>query len=79
MTKFKIEKGVPMPIVKLDLGPWKMLEIGESYFFPCEKDRRALIAGRILSTARAANIKSTWDGKLSTRRTPDGVRIWRIK
>ena len=75
MTEFKIEKNVKIPERGKDLGPWRELKIGESYFIPCGPEKAGSVAGRVLGFAR----RSKWEGKLTTSQIHDGVRVWRIK
>jgi hypothetical protein len=68
----KIEKNVPMPILRRSY-PWADMEINDSVFFDDEPK------GTQSKPAIGANV---WGGrnnaKFSARKEGNGVRIWRV-
>ena len=69
-----IEKGIPFPARQSKSAEFiaavKLMEIGDSFIY--RKDGGGL--GTLISAARH-HLKY----KMSFRKTPDGVRVWRIK
>lgn len=80
--KYKIERGISPPSPnrvgpgKPARYPWRELKVGESFLIPCTTPaEHSYYASQVLQSARSAK----WDGKLTTRSGPNGVRVWRIK
>lgn len=82
--KIEIEKGVPIP--NKDAGrvryPFGELKIEESFFVPAKSKRKEDInslqrnMGSLIAQWRRNNDLTR---KFATRRTEDGVRVWRIE
>lgn len=70
MTRYKIEKGVPIPESNAQY-PWKEMEVGDSFTVPIEKKRR-------LESARYAWGKR-YGKKFTVKAEGDKARIWRIE
>ena len=70
---YKIEDGVPIPALRTAQAkyPWRLLEVGQSFFVPDK-------TGRQLSTACVAARKST-GFQFAVRTVDGGCRIWRTK
>lgn len=72
MSKFVIEKAVPLPKRKVSEDHRKLLtkmEPGDSFFVP-QRDQKE--GNRIRAAARYHNIK------LAIRAEGDGMRVWRL-
>lgn len=83
-NEIKIEKGVPMPKadacrIRYPLGE---LKIEDSFFVPAKSKRKEDITslqrnmGSLIAQWRRNNDLTR---KFATRRTEDGVRVWRIQ
>lgn len=80
MSEFVIEKNVPIPENAGHKGnhspyPFAGMEIGDSFFVPCEKGRDHRVSAAAANYARRKHAGK----KFSTRRTSTGVRCWRIQ
>lgn len=80
---YKVERNVPLPDPMLLGGgaprkyPWLEMEVGDSFFVPCDAESIGRISVRLRSAA-AKNL--TLNGrKFAGRRFADGVRVWRVK
>ena len=66
--KFKIEKGIAMPIARRHSDyPWLQMKIGDSFL--TDRQRRS----NLYNSARASGIK------VSIRNEGDGIRVWRVE
>lgn len=69
----EIDKDIPVPEQKPGGGarkyPWLEMDVGDSFIFP---DKRAN------AHANAWHASIRYGRKFSVRRTPEGLRIWRI-
>ena len=71
---FEIEKGVEIPKNSaLALYPFKTMDVGDSFFVPCDADQREKVQRTISQCARRRQPL-----KFVTRQLADGVRCWRI-
>ena len=75
MTTIKIDRGVPMPEFpghsgRTDFYPWKKMEVGDSFLHSGNK----LAAHMLVSVTN----KRFAPKRFSSRKTPDGYRIWRV-
>jgi len=74
---FKKDSGLPVPWRFTDRCPWDALNVGDSFFVPCQDIAEQ--SNRQSSAQSAARHRSI---KLVTRRVKEGgkmgVRIWRI-
>ena len=75
---FEIEKGIE--ITKSENNgtidykyPFNLMDIGDSFFVPCEKSGTAILQRNISQLARNRRPK-----KFTVRRLEGGVRCWRI-
>jgi len=68
----KIVKGVPIPRIRY---PWKKMEVGDSFLFPKEISHPQV--GSIV--AKATKRYSRMGCKYVTRKTDEGIRVWRVK
>lgn len=81
---FKIEKGIPLqslpPRPRKELYPFAKMEIGDSFFIPCNNRAQAI--------QKSYSIKSSLKQRQKTFNSPievqtfydeTGVRCWRIK
>ena len=82
---YKIEKNIPIPsIPKKNLlkYPFNEMEIGDSFFVPwSEEEKKSKLRMQrkrtsILGSAR--NLKSN-KIKIKTRKSEDGIRIWKVE
>lgn len=75
MTNIKIDKNIPIPPSKLGEGggkyPWSEMEVGDSFLWPSEKQQKQASALAV-ATGRRLN------KRFATRKTPEGVRVWRV-
>jgi hypothetical protein len=73
---FEIEKGVE--IIKLrgrdSKYPFRLMDIGDSFFVPCEKGKKEAVQRSLSQCARHSKPL-----KFITRQLDDGVRCWRSK
>lgn len=78
----EIEKNVPLPDVTMPTSrkyPFPDMEAGDSFALPCASKDAAAVAQRCRHAARAYITRNKHQPlKFSTRRTPEGVRCWRI-
>lgn len=81
MTKFEIEKGIPMPEKqKKKTGaaakyPWEQMEVGDSFFIPNPPTQAN---GRFTSMYAVAS-KRYAPKRFEQRQENGGLRIWRVK
>lgn len=69
-----IDRGIPMPKrPSAQKYPWRKLEVGESFFVPCEGKRIQEFQSQTWNAGRAHN------RKFATRRENGGIRVWRIE
>lgn len=78
---YPIESGIPMPVRSHELTfrkyPWRTLELDQSFMVPCVKDKQDDLSNSLTSNRRYAEKQTGF--KFATRRTPDGIRVWRTK
>lgn len=79
MENFKIEKGIEMPNKKENKYPFLKMEVGDSFFVPCEKIKVNKTSCSIHSLAKANCKRANLDYKFTVSGSENGVRIWRIK
>jgi hypothetical protein len=71
-TFIPLETQVPMPAQRSFVRyPWRVMQVGESFLFPPD------VTNPSMRTA-IANRRHP-DKKFVTRKTPSGVRCWRVK
>ena len=81
MEKYKIEKGIQLPDRAFGFGqrkyPFAEMEPGDSFFVPCEDDKkkRTALRNSIMGSCRR---KKGW-GKFATRNVKGGIRVWRVE
>ena len=73
-TMIKIDKNIELKSVKFKFGPLPFadLNIGDSFLIPGLKS-----TAQISSTVQAHKFKTGFT--FTSRRCPEGVRIWRVK
>lgn len=79
----EIEKGIPVPAPHCGRPrkyPWRDIEVGESFFIPCDKESRNRVQCSMLGMCR----RSRANGKRFTTRSvveqgKSGIRVWRIE
>ena len=73
---FEIEKGIEIGKLRgKDVSyPFKMMDIGDSFFVPCEKGKTEAVQRSVSQCARHRK-----PFKFATRQLEDGVRCWRIE
>lgn len=87
---FEIERGVQIPVVSGRSGqrvqyPFASMSIGDSFFVPCESDKKALasLRSRILHAASVHRDDQQADFAATTRIVEKdgrrGVRVWRVE
>lgn len=80
-TLLDIEQGIEVPprkcalIGKSPVYPFKFMNVGDSFFVPCEDNKRSRKQSTILQAARRA--PEGW--KYVTRQVDGGVRCWRAE
>ena len=79
MSKYKIQKGVPIPdpnipVTKTTKYPWKDMEVGDSFLVP-NKDKDTVHA--LQNAARLSGKKHNRD--YITRKLDKGIRCWRTR
>lgn len=83
-TVYVIEKNIPIPPSKGGAGPrlngqpFRTLAVGDSVLFP--KSAATVSVAKLQSSvsARARYYANQYGMNFTTRRVPDGVRLWRI-
>ena len=77
MSKYKIEKNIPVPCASNKGGllkyPWPEMEVGDHIFVPGKK------TGDIMAASRGWSKRNAPGWKFTARAVDGGVRIWRIK
>lgn len=76
-TNYKIEKDVPVPISKRSVYPFRAMEIGDSILVD-ENYSRELMS-KYNNAARNFCRKAKLDWNFITRKTDEGIRVWRVK
>ena len=75
----QIDKNIPIPPAghsgKRSFYPFRELEIGDSFLVPYNSEKPYATQTRL--TTRAA-YHERYGFKYTTRRTPEGVRVWRV-
>jgi hypothetical protein len=82
-----IDKGIPIPAWTVPKNgrpsgsrtrrPWSIMEVGDSFFQPCEPDRIYRTQGTLSTTASHTAARLGW--RFETRIVDGGVRVWRTK
>lgn len=67
-----IESDIPMPEGR-SAYPFSQMEVGQSFFMPCEEKDAKRIAGNARNAARRFP-----DRKFTSRVMENGVRVWRV-
>ena len=79
-SEFKIEKGIPAPLsAEMAIRrryPLAEMQSGDSFLVPLNGESREVVRQRLTQACAYANRK--WGFKLCTRKTDDGIRVWRI-
>lgn len=86
---YKVEENVPMPPRGKSTGnptgswpkyPFPLMNVGESFFVPCDFTVRSRRQGSLKTAALAWTEKRLLNWKFVTRsvEVPSGVRIWRV-
>lgn len=83
---FKIEKGVPLPVVKggrraCEDYPFSQMGMGDSFYVPspgADNAKLQLLRGRILHHASQRRNEEQADFAVTTRVEGEGVRCWRV-
>ena len=72
--KIKIEKRIPLPpkYQERSVYPWRQMRVGDSFLFP--RGRKLEIARRQAQVAGRATKR-----QFIVRKTPKGIRCWRVK
>jgi hypothetical protein len=65
----RIDRGIPIPSAYKCKYPWKELEIGDSFLMDGAPRQ---VANAVSRAGRA------YGRKFSTRKTREGVRVWRV-
>ncbi len=76
MDDIKVDKGVPMPEatpLKRKL-PFEQLEVGDSFLYSTKTGRKVQGAARGICRKWSDKLGTTY----ATRRTEEGIRIWRL-
>jgi hypothetical protein len=74
----KIDKNVPIPAIgKQDKYPFAEMQIGDSFFLPCDSKNEYKIRGQVLHHAKL-RLKTTPDFAITTRKCDGGLRVWRV-
>lgn len=75
MTEFTIDKNVPMPKPRRPASkyPFKELDVGDSVLFSGSDHSGRFFLGALYRAQRETGRKFT------TRKTPEGFRVWRIE
>jgi hypothetical protein len=83
-TSVKIEKNVPIPNHRGsrygDL-PFEHLQVGESFFVPYpsgETNKQVLFNFQAGISGHSKTVGLRMNRKFTTRKVPDGVRVWRM-
>lgn len=78
-AEFTIETGIPLPSLgrppgsgRKSIYPFMLLEIGDSFFFACDKRKHKTV----MACAHASGKR--YGRKYAGRAVADGVRVWRI-
>jgi len=83
---FEIEKNIPLPVRALESEfPFAQLDVGDSFHVPLNATGATLEEIKKANSSRASAIAGIGartakllGRKFSTRRTPEGVRFWRV-
>jgi len=82
--QYQIEPNLPIPVPRGALlppceFPYASMKVGDSFLVPAtngERYRRQIDASNAARDWRKRTRKTTF--KITTRQTPEGVRVWRI-
>jgi hypothetical protein len=75
---FEIEKDIPVPPARNKVTyPFADMEVGDSFFVPCDPDGVLKTERRV--SAAAAQYRRRMSVKFVTRREETGVRVWRAE
>lgn len=82
MSQFKVEKGISLPMAHSKGAIWDYpfdsMEVGDSFFVPCEREDRNRKCTRVRSHAKNFMLAHR-DVDFQYHLTKDGVRCWRVK
>jgi hypothetical protein len=74
---FPIEKGVAVPATRSEgKYPFRVMEIGDSFFVPCEEAVRVARAHTIKTAAKKFRAPGQW--RFVVRSVPAGIRVWKV-
>lgn len=70
---YEIEKGIPAPSPQGERCkyPFRKMEVGDSFFVPCEH-------GNAIELAVRASARPRDEKKFTVSRVEGGVRVWRV-
>lgn len=76
MSNYKVEKGVPMP--SKSCFPFGEMEVGDSFLIPLDGNSVHKTQMKVIQAARSysSSIKGIFN--IKTRKTEEGVRVFRI-
>lgn len=71
--KIVVEKGIPIPKKRSGQAtyPWRTMEIGDSFLVPPHVKTSSC---RVMASVASKR----YGGNFTSRKTPDGHRIWRV-
>lgn len=80
MTSIKIEKGVPIPVKCKTKYPLMDMEVGDSFLIEETDAKKAYNEQAfVCSDARRIRDRVNPEFAVTTRRTKEGVRVWRTQ
>lgn len=89
MTKYEIERGVPIPAMTRPksykrnpnsrMGAVRRLSVGDSFFEACAPDAAKSLQMCLSACARVIHARDGVKIKLVTRSVEGGVRVWRVE
>lgn len=74
----KIEKNVPIPDTDSTEYPILEMEVGDSFFVPCEKAKKGKTRNRIWNKIRSQMTKKELIRDHTVRSVEGGFRVWRL-
>lgn len=79
---YNVEKNIPLKGVKTNIFPFNQMNIGDSFLIPkedYETIREITMRQNVYNHAGRYSIATKSDFKITTKKTKDGLRVWRIK
>lgn len=77
MSNYKVEKGIPIP--SRSKYPFGEMEIGDSFLIQLNGDRVNNVQMKVNQAAKTYRSASRSDFKIKTRKTDEGLRVFRIE